>query len=384
MKIGIVAGELSGDLLGAGLIRALRQQHPDLTVTGIGGPAMIAEGCRSLFDLSELSVMGLVEVIKHYPRLRRCLHQVRDHFLADPPDVFIGIDAPDFNLRLEQPLKQAGIPTVHYVSPTVWAWRQNRLRTIAKACDLMLTLFPFEAEYYHRHHMPVRFVGHPLADEVAIETDTLPARTALGLDPERPVIALLPGSRGTEMRQLAAPFLAAADWLRQQRPDLQFVLPIASPKLEPLLTAQLQQLGLTDRLPLTILSGQARTAMAAADVILLASGTASLEAMLLKRPMVVAYRLNTITYWLARRLVKIPHFALPNLLAQAPLVPELLQDEVTPERLGEAVLTWLDKPKQIEQLQQQFLLLHYQLRQSASEQAARSVLELLRRQPLTA
>lgn len=374
MKVGIVAGELSGDVLGAGLIRALRHHVPELTVSGLGGPAMISEGCDSLFNLSELSVMGLIEVLKHYPRLRRRLHQLRDHFLADPPDVFIGIDSPDFNLRLEQPLKAAGIPVVHYVSPTVWAWREQRLQTIRRACDLMLTLFPFEADYYHRHHLPVRFVGHPLADEIPFSSETELARLQLGLIPERPVIALLPGSRGSEVRQLAPRFLATAHWLLQRDPSLQFVLPAATPALK--IVLETEWLNRYPELPLSLLTGQAHRAMAAADVVLLASGTASLEAMLLKKPMVVAYRLNPITHWLARRLVHIEWFSLPNLLAQQALVPEFLQNNVNPETLGPALLHWLESPNEVQALQQQFLQLHQQLQQSASEQAAQAVLAL--------
>jgi lipid-A-disaccharide synthase len=374
MKVGIVAGELSGDVLGAGLIRALRHHVPELTVSGLGGPAMISEGCDSLFNLSELSVMGLIEVLKHYPRLRRRLHQLRDHFLADPPDVFIGIDSPDFNLRLEQPLKAAGIPVVHYVSPTVWAWREQRLQTIRRACDLMLTLFPFEADYYHRHHLPVRFVGHPLADEIPFSSETEFARLQLGLTPERPVIALLPGSRGSEVRQLAPRFLATAHWLLQRDPSLQFVLPAATPALK--IVLETEWLNRYPELPLSLLTGQAHRAMAAADVVLLASGTASLEAMLLKKPMVVAYRLNPITHWLARRLVHIEWFSLPNLLAQQALVPEFLQNNVNPETLGPALLHWLESPNEVQALQQQFLQLHQQLQQSASEQAAQAVLAL--------
>ncbi len=374
MHIGIIAGELSGDLLGAGLIYQLRTHYPDAKIEGIGGPQMIAADFDSLYPLETLSVMGLVEILKHYSNLKKCRDSLREHFINNPPDVFIGIDAPDFNLGLEKSLKQAGIPTVHYVSPSVWAWREYRLPKIAQACDLMLTLFPFEANYYKKHAIPVKFVGHSLADEIPLQITQTTARIKLGLSVTGVKIALLPGSRYNEVKQLVNPFLATAYWLWKQRPDLHFVIPLANANLSKLFLPHLNKF---PNLPLTLLDGQAHDAMAAADVVMLASGTASLEAMLLKRPMVVAYRLASITYWLAKLLVRVPYFSLPNLLAQEQLVPEFLQAQVTPENLGTAVLYWLDNPEQVKILQQKFLELHQVLRCGASRQAAMAVLAII-------
>jgi len=373
MRIGIIAGEMSGDILGAGLIQVLRACHPNALIEGIGGPQMLAAGFHSHYPLETLSVMGLVEVLKHYPRLKKCRDSLRDHFLQNPPDVFIGIDAPDFNLGLEYALKAAGIPTVHYVSPSVWAWRQYRLRKIARACDLMLTLFPFEAEYYQRHNIPVRFVGHPLADDTPLQTDKQAARSRLGLATDGVWVAMLPGSRRNEVQQLGLPFIETARWLLAQRSDLRFVVPLANANLGNIFR---QQMAGQD-LPFFLINGQSRDAMAAADVVLMASGTATLEAMLLKRPMVVAYRVALLTYWLARFLVHIPFFSLPNLLAGERLVPEFLQGQVTPENLGAAVLHWLDNPSEVDGLEVRFSELHQRLRLSASEQAAGAVLDLV-------
>ncbi len=374
MHIGIIAGELSGDLLGAGLIRQLRIHYPTAKIEGIGGPQMIAAGFNSLYPLETLSVMGLVEVLKHYSSLKKCRDNLRDHFINNKPDIFIGIDAPDFNLGLERSLKLAGIPTVHYVSPSVWAWREYRLPKIAKACNLMLTLFPFEANYYKKHEIPVKFVGHSLADEIPLQIDKNAARLKLGLSPTGAKIALLSGSRYNEVCQLVKPFLLTARWLWKQRPDLHFIVPLANPNLRQLF---LQHMNIAPNLPLTLLDGQAHDAMAAADVVILASGTATLEAMLLKRPMVVAYKLAKLTYWLAKLLVKVPYYSLPNLLAQEKLVPEFLQEQVTVKNLGTEVLRWLDNPNQVEILQQKFLELHKTLRCDASKQAAIAILSIL-------
>ena len=381
MRIGIIAGELSGDLLGAGLIRAIRASYPDADFEGIGGPQMLAAGFRSHYPLETLSVMGLIEVLKHYPRLKKCRDSLRDYFLHHRPDVFIGIDAPDFNLGLEYALKAAGIPTVHYVSPSVWAWRQYRIHKIARSCDLMLTLFPFEASFYQEHNIPVRFVGHPLADDIPLYSDKLAARHDLentGLKPlptSGILIALLPGSRYNEVHQLAPPFLHTATWLLAQRSNIHFIVPLANAKLKALFIQQVADIA--PNLPITLLDGQSHLAMAAADVVIMASGTATLEAMLLKRPMIVAYRAAPLTYWIAKRLVHIPYFSLPNLLAQERLVPEFLQQQVIPEDLGAAVLHWLENPAQVEILQNHFTKLHHSLRLSASQQASQAVLSLI-------
>lgn len=372
MRIGIVAGELSGDLLGGGLIQALRANHPNAIIEGVGGNQMIASGFHSHYPLETLAVMGLVEVIKHFPRLKRCREQLRTYFSQHPPDVFIGIDAPDFNLGLEYALKIAGIPTVHYVSPSVWAWRHYRLRKIARSCDLMLTLFPFEADYYQQHTIPVRYVGHPLADQIPFQTSQQLTRQQLNLPPANQWVTILPGSRQQEVLQLGIPFLQTAQWLLTHEPQLRFLVPLASHSLQELFCQQLAQVA--PDLPITLLLGQSHEAMIAGDVVLTASGTATLEAMLFKRPMVVAYRLATVTYWFARWLVHVPYFSLPNLLARQQLVAEFLQDQVTPPNLGAALLYWLKNPPAVETLQNHFTQLHHQLRLDANHQAAQAIL----------
>jgi lipid-A-disaccharide synthase len=376
MRIAIVAGEISGDILGAGLIHSLKQHYPHAHFEGIGGQNMLQTGFQTHHPMETLSVMGLFEVLKHYRTIKRCHDQLRDYFLHNPPDVFIGIDAPDFNLRLEKHLKQANIPTVHYVSPSVWAWREHRLKYIKQACDLMLTLLPFEAAYYEKNQHPVTFVGHPLADKIALETDKLTARQALNLAENKTLIAILPGSRSTELKQLAKPFIETAQWLLQKRPDIQFIVPLANQKTTAIFQQYIQQIA--PDLPINYFTAQqSHQVMAAADVILMASGTATLEAMLVKRPMVVAYRLMTLTYWLAKQLVHIPYFSLPNLLANEKLVPEYLQHEVTPDNLGHAILYWLEHETAVIQLNKRFTQLHLQLKQSANDRAAQAIVEML-------
>ena len=377
MRIGIVAGEASGDLLGAGLVKAIRRQHPDAVFEGIAGPQMMEAGATSLFPMERLSVMGIVEVFGRLRELLGIRRRLAEHFITNPPDVFIGIDAPDFNLGLERRLHRAGIKTVHYVSPSVWAWRQRRVKKIVKSTDLMLTLFPFEAEFYRAHHMPVQFVGHPLADLIPLQPDRAAARRDLGLPEEGEVLALLPGSRSTELRFLAATFIDTARWLRLHRPELRIVVPLANAERR----TQFQSIlaGRLEAPPMTLVDGRAREVMTAADVVLLASGTASLEAMLLKRPMVVAYRLAPFSYWLARHLLKVKSVSLPNLLADEILVPELLQDEATPDRLGQAVLYYLESPQAAAEVMGRFSEIHHELRQGASQQAARAVLGLVGR-----
>jgi lipid-A-disaccharide synthase len=378
MHIALVAGELSGDLLGAALIAALKARYPQARFTGIGGPGMIAQGLHGLVPLERLAVMGLVEVLRHLPELfliRRRLHQ---RLIADRPDVFIGIDAPDFNLGLERRLRLRGIPTVHYVSPSVWAWRPWRVRKIARAVDLMLTLFPFEAAFYEQHSVPVSNVGHPLADEIPLHSDAGEARQQLGLalPTGARIVALLPGSRRGEVSRLAPLFLDTAHWLYTQWPNVHFLMPAATPQLYVALEA-LRSKRAPD-LPLTLIQGHSRKVMAAAEVVLLASGTATLEAMLLKRPMVVAYRVAPVTAWLARRLVTTRYFALPNLLTGRELVPEFLQEAATVPHLGAAVLCWLSDSAASEKLMAEFSGLHVQLRRNASEQAAIAIMALLR------
>lgn len=380
MQIALVAGELSGDLLGGSLIAALKARYPHARFRGIGGPAMVAEGLQTLVPLEQLAVMGLVEVLRHLPRLLEIRRRLYQQLLADPPQVFIGIDAPDFNLGLERRLRVHGIPTIHYVSPSVWAWRRWRVRKIAQAVDLLLTLLPFEAAFYERHGVPVRYVGHPLADLIPLQGGDVPAAQRaleLELPIDTPLVALLPGSRLGEVSRLGSLFLDTAGWLHARRADLRFLIPAATPRLYEVL-AQLRA-ERAPALPLTLVLGRSREVMAAADVVLLASGTATLEAMLLKRPMVVAYRVAPVTAWLARRLVAVSHFALPNLLAGTDLVPEFIQEAATVTNLGPAVLRWLDRSNARQALMAEFEALHTVLRRDASRQAAGAIAELLER-----
>lgn len=374
MRIGILAGEMSGDFLGAGLIAAIKKREPNAEFEGIAGPRMLAAGCRTLADQERLAVMGLWDVLKRLPELLRIRKHILRHFLANPPDVFIGIDSPDFNLTLEKKLKRAGIKTAHYVSPTVWAWRQKRIHGIARSVDLMLTLFPFEADFYQRHQVPVRFVGHPLADEFPVKPDRAQARRDLGLADSDAVVALMPGSRHGEVALLGPDFLAAAAWCRERKPELTFVIPAANGARFHQLQAMLATY---PQLPVKLVEGQAQLAMTAADAVLTTSGTSTLEAMLLKRPMVVAYKFSPLTYAILSRMVKSPYVALPNLLAGRQLVPELLQSAITPESLGQPLLEYFDNPEQAVVLEQEFLAVHQQLNKNASEQAADAVLELM-------
>lgn len=375
LRIGIVAGEASGDILGAGLIEALRRRFPDLEVEGIGGDLMIAAGCHSRYPLERLSVMGLVEVLGRLPELMGIRRDLRRHFTEMRPHVFIGIDAPDFTLNLEGALRRAGIPTVHYVSPSVWAWRRKRVFKILQTTDLMLTLFPFEARFYQEHGQRVTFVGHPLASQIPLQPDTAQARADLGLAPEAEVVALLPGSRGGELKYLARPFLETARWLKQRRPELRFVLPAANETrlqtLRELIDAEFADL------QVELYLKRSRTLMQAADVILIASGTATLEAMLLKKPMVVAYRMAGLTHRILSRMIKSRFISLPNLLADAPLVPEVLQDEVRPEVLGPLLLQQLEDPEHAAMLRQRFAEIHEQLNCEADERAADAIVQLL-------
>lgn len=369
LRIALVAGEASGDILGSGLMKALNAHRPDIEFIGVGGPLMEAEGLVSYFPMERLAVMGLVEVLGRLPELlRRRKHLIRT-LIEARPDVFIGIDAPDFTLGVELKLRQAGIRTVHYVSPSVWAWRQKRVLKIRDACDLMLTLFPFEARFYEEHQVPVRFVGHPLADTIPLEADRAAARQALDLPVEGSVVALMPGSRGGEVGKLGALFLDAAEQLRTLRPGIRFVLPCANAARR----EQLEQMLAGRDLPLTLLDGRSHQALAACDAVLIASGTATLEALLYKRPMVVAYRLAPLTYTILRRLVKSPYVSLPNLLAQRLLVPELIQGAATPEALAQTLSPLLDGG---EAQTEGFDTIHRALRRDASEEAAQAVLQL--------
>lgn len=372
LRVALVAGEASGDILGAGLMQALRGRHPDVEFIGVGGPRMESLGLQSLFPMERLSVMGLVEVLGRLGELLKRRRHLTRTLIASQPDVFIGIDAPDFNLGLELKLRRAGIKTVHYVSPSVWAWRQKRVLKIREACDLMLTLFPFEARFYEEQRVPVCFVGHPLADTIDLHNDRGQARERLGLLGDGPVVALMPGSRGGEVARLGEVFLDAAVQLRALRPGVRFVLPCASaPRRE-----QVEAMLAGRDLPLTLLDGQSHEALAACDAVLIASGTATLEALLYKRPMVVAYRVAPLTYRILKRLVKSAYISLPNLLAQRLLVPELIQDAASPEALAHALAPLLEGG---DVQTERFEDIHRTLRRDASARAADAVLALVGR-----
>ena len=376
MKIGIVAGEASGDLLGAGLIQALRTSSTEeIAISGIGGPSMVAQGCQSLYEMDRLSVMGLVEPLfrlKELFGIRRGLHH---HFLKNRPDVFIGIDSPDFNLGLELKLRHANIPVIHYVSPSVWAWRQKRIFKIAKATDLVLTLFPFEADFYKKYHVPAKFVGHPLADKIPLHSDKNAARKKLNLDENATYVAILPGSRGNELKYLAEIFVATAEKCWKKNPALRFITSAVNEHRHEAFQAICKKI--SPNLPITFFQNCTHDVMAAADVVLVTSGTATLETMLHKRPMVVAYRMAGLTYQIAQYLVKIPFIALPNLLAGEMLVPEFIQNEVQPDKLCAALMDFLAHPEKVVQLEKKFFEIHEQLRCNADQQAARAVLELI-------
>lgn len=371
-KVAIVAGEASGDILGAGLMARLQQRFPDMTFIGVGGKRMTAAGLTSQFEMDRLSVMGITEVLGRLPELLRRRRDLIEYIVAQKADIYIGIDSPDFNLPIAKRLHALGLRTAHYVSPSVWAWRQGRVKGIRESIDLMLTLLPFEASFYQQHNAPVEFVGHPLADEIPLEVEQTQARQQLGLSSETQVVAVLPGSRGGEVRYIWPTFLAAMDLLCETRPDLHFVVPAAS-------DARHQELAplLVDRANVTLVQGDSHVAMAAADVVMLASGTATLEALLLKKPMVVGYRASAFTYAIMSRLVKSQFVSLPNLLAGEELVPELIQNNMTAEALAAEVNRWLDNPQRCQTLAQRFWHIHRELKRNASERAADAVAALL-------
>lgn len=377
-RFALCAGEASGDLLGAGLIEALRERFPDAQFAGVGGDTMRAAGMETWFDAQELAVMGLSEVLSHLPRLLRLRRSLRQRILDWHPDVFIGIDAPDFNLGVERWLKQRGVRTAHYVSPSVWAWREQRAAKIGRSADRVLCLFPMEPGIYARHGVDARFVGHPLADTMALHPDRDAARRELGLPLDKPVLAVLPGSRLGEIGHLGKPFLEAAALVSQQIPGLHVVIPAANATCKQALAPLLRESPVTNHQS-RLLDGHARTAMVAADVVLLASGTATLEAMLAKRPMVVGYRIAPLTHAIVKGLgmLKVDHYALPNVLAGADLAPELMQGDCTPGKLAAAVLHWFQQPGAVAALQSRYAELHVALRQDASARAAEAVVELL-------
>ncbi len=375
LRIGIVVGELSGDTLGEGFIKAIRARYPDAEFVGIGGPKMNALGCQSLFDMEELAVMGLVEVLGRLPRLLKVKAELVKYFTANPPDVFVGIDAPDFNLRLELSLKQAGIKTVHYVSPSVWAWRQNRIHGIAAATHLVLAFLPFEKAFYDKFNVPCEFIGHTLADSIPLASDKLAARQLLGLDEQRRWLAVLPGSRGSEMKMLAEPFIATCQKLQARYPDLGFVVALVNAKRRAQFEQAWQQVA--PELNFVLVDDTARNVITAADVVMLASGTVALECMLLKRPMVVGYRVNAFTAFLAKRLLKTPYVSLPNILAGEELVKELLQDHCTVDNLYHEVSRLLESDNQA--LMDKFTEMHQWIRKDADQQAAQAVLHFIQK-----
>jgi lipid-A-disaccharide synthase len=376
LRIGIIANEVSGDQLAAALIDALHAKHGEIEFEGMTGPLMEAAGCRSLAKMDP--VMGFTEVIGHLPGLLRTRKKLVAHFLANPPDLVLGVDAPDFNLALETQLRAAGIPTAHFVSPTVWAWRQERVKKLQKAVDLMLCLFDFEVDFLLRHNVPAVYVGHPLADQIPLQTaDPGEIRDGLGLAREKSVVALLPGSRMSEVSRLGQVFLQTALWLQKHKPALQFVAPMVDQKIK----QHFQELidSTAPGLPITLVDGRPREAISAANVVLTASGTATLETLLMKRPMVVAYRLSPLTVWLIRRfkLLKTPHVALANLLADQPYAPEFIQEACKPEAMGRALLEFLDNSDKCEQITRAYSEVHKKLRRNAAKTAADAVMEKL-------
>ncbi len=378
LRVGLVAGEASGDLLGAGLVEQLRARFPDAEFAGVGGAAMRAAGVETWHDASELAVMGLSEVLRHLPRLLSLRRGLRRRLLDWRPDVFVGIDAPDFNLGLERALKRRGVRTVHYVSPSVWAWREARAAKIGRSADRVLCLFPMEPAIYARHGVDARFVGHPMADAMPLNPDRRRARAELGLDDDAPVLAVLPGSRLGEIERLGAVFLEAAALVAAQVPGLQVVVPAATPGCRDAI-ARLPSASPSVVPDLRILDGGAREAMTAADVVLLASGTATLEAMLAKRPMVVGYRIAPSTYRIVKALglLKVDRYALPNVLAGSTIAPELMQDDCTPANLAAAVLAWFTDPAAAAALEPVYRDLHLALRRDASASAADAVAGLV-------
>jgi len=377
LRVGIVAGESSGDQLGAALIAALRERVPDLECFGVAGPKMIAAGCEAWAGAEELAVMGLAEVLRHLPRLLRLQTSLVRRFLAARPDVFVGVDAPEFNLRLAKRLHTQGLTTVQYVSPQVWAWRQGRVRKIGRACDLVLCLLPFETSFYSHHGVAAVFVGHPLADQIPLEVDREGARAALGLASAGTIVALLPGSRLGEVERLGVDFVTAAAWLAGRRPDLIFIAPMASVRARELFESKRAEVPAAPKI--LLIEGRAQEVLAACDAAIVASGTATLETLLSRRPMVAAYRFSALTAFLLRRLglVKVAYFSHPNLLIGRALVPEFLQEQVSGAALGEALLGRLSDRSYLREIDEEFRKVHETLRGDSAGRAADAILTLI-------
>ena len=374
--VGMVAGEASGDFLGAHLIRALRERVPQAAFVGIGGPRMEAAGLESWYPMERLAVRGYVEVLRHLPRLFLMRRRLAQRLLAARPRLFIGVDAPDFNLSLERRLKRNGIPTVHYVSPSLWAWRGGRMKSIAASVDKMLVLFPFEEPLYRSAGVPVTFVGHPLADATGDTDLTEAAREQLRLPPGRKAITLLPGSRQSELRYMARTFVRTAKLIAARQPAVHFLVPLASRETRSIFEEAIYAAGATD-LPMTVLFGHARDAIAAADVVLVASGTATLEAALARKPMVITYKMSGLTFRLMKRMRYLPWVGLPNIIAGAFIVPEILQDDATPENLAQAVLNSLNDPVVARRLHDHFEHMRQILKKDAAVRASEAVLPWL-------
>ncbi len=374
----MVAGEPSGDALGAGLIESLKSSLGDVGFFGIGGPKMASAGCDTIYDMERIGVMGLDGLVGKFLDIVRLRSNLYKMMVSNPPDLFIGIDVPDFNLALESRLRKKNILTVHYVSPTVWAWRGYRIHKIRRAVDHILTLFPFEADFYRKHQVPVTCVGHPMADEIN-PPDRAAARQKLGLEiPEHgKLVALLPGSRRSEIVRLASIFLEVARIIHRSDPDVQFVLPLANKMVARTFN---EVTGWAGDLPITLLQEQSRLAMEAADAVVLASGTAALEAALLRRPHVVVYRVGVLTWWLVKRLKSVTHYSMPNQLLQAPVVPEFIQDQARPEPIAHALRRYLDDYGEVDRLERMFAQMHRQLKRDANLRASRAVIRLLQAQ----
>lgn len=373
VHIAIVAGEVSGDILGAGLIEQLRILYPNARFSGIAGPLMSAQGCEAYFQMDELAVMGIVEVLEKLPRILNVRRKLLQRLCSERPDIFIGIDAPDFNLTVEEKLHHEGIKTIHYVSPSVWAWKQKRVFKIKRACDLLLAFLPFEKAFYDQFDVPCEFIGHTMADAIPLDVSKEPARNRLGLNSKGPLLALLPGSRKAEIELLTQPFVETVNLLTKQIPLLEVIVPLVNKKRRLQFEQLLEQYPCKAKIHL--IDGSARDVMAASDAILLASGTAALEAMLVNRPMVVGYRLKALTYWIAKRLVKTPYISLPNLLAGEMLVPECIQEDCSPEVLSSFLLPLLKEPQP--KLISKFRQLHQQIRCQADQRAALAVKRVL-------
>ena len=373
LRLGIVVGEISGDNLGAQLIAALKDIYTNIKIEGIVGPKLMKLGCEQLFPMDRLAVMGFIEPLCRLPELIKMRHWLIRYFIEEPPDLFIGIDAPEFNLGLEKHIRRVGIPVVHYVSPSVWAWRRSRIRTIKEAVDLMLTLFPFEENFYKEYDVPVKFVGHPLADVIPFVIDPDVAKAKLGYRSTERIVALLPGSRNAELKHLAKLYLQAAALCYKINPQLKFIIPLVSLAHKSYIDELLKDF----TLPVTTLVGNTYDVIAASEVVLVTSGTATLEVMLHKKPMVIAYKTNMITYEIVKRLVKVSYIGLPNLLADAPVATELIQKKITPERLSQKLLELLNSQEKQQTQIEKFKELHFTLKKNASKEAALAIANML-------